>query len=614
MRVFISGAAGRMGMATGNALAAEGCQVFGCDLRPASGACFPIRLGDLRGMHSDELRGCLAGTDVLVHFAGYASAKFRAPAGVFEHNAALDARLLEAAVAAGLRTVVFASSIAVMNGESGLESDAERFRPASLPLDGDAAPVLHPANPYARAKRSTEELLERLALAHPGRSFVALRFPWVVDRRLFPYASLRPRARGWARQAFCFLPLEEVARVVSAVVSAAIPGYRCYFPAARENLFFEPARLVAARELPGVPVSVPPEDFVALAHDRRLEAETGWRPGPVVCVETARPRAVRRLSRWWRGGLTRLARVRDNLGVPVLDVARVASRTAASLGEGPCWDERAGCIHWVDIEAGELHRFYPADGSARRVALGQATSAVAASNDGRLLVALQESLAWVDFQTDQVTPHAAGRMEGPPNRFNDGKCDAAGRFWIGSMSLNWGERRAALFCVEPEGRVRRVLEDVACSNGLGWSPDGRAFYYIDSGNRALEAFDFDRARGELTRRRVVFAFAARRGVPDGLCVDANGLVWVALNGGGQVVQVDPVRGRVVGCVRVPTSRVTACAFGGADLCDLFITTARDASGSVRGADDDEAGSLFVARPGPAGLPAFKWASRNPAGA
>lgn len=271
----------------------------------------------------------------------------------------------------------------------------------------------------------------------------------------------------------------------------------------------------------------------------------------------------------------------------------VAIRTRAVLGEGPRWDAAAGRLLWVDIEACELHTFE--EGEDRAIALGARVGAVAPATDGRVLAALADRLALVDLadgSTETVTeiPHADDL------RLNDGACDPAGRFWVGSMALDERPGAGALYRFSPESGLERMLGGVTISNGLGWSPDRRLMYYVDSPTQRIDVFDFDPATGEASGRRPFVEIEARDGTPDGLAVDAEGGVWQALFGGAAVRRYAP-DGTLDRVLALPARKVTACCFGGPDGRDLYVTTA-----SI-GGEPEPAGSVFVARTEVGGPPA-----------
>lgn len=260
----------------------------------------------------------------------------------------------------------------------------------------------------------------------------------------------------------------------------------------------------------------------------------------------------------------------------------IAVRANAKLAEGPRWDARARRLLWVDIEGQELHVF--ADGEDRALRLDAMVSAAAPAGGDQVLVALADRLALVDL-TDAAVTTLAGFPHGRALRANDGACDAAGRFWIGTMALDQAPGAGALY--RYDGELRRMVGDVTLSNGLGWAHDDTRMYFIDSPEQRVDIFDFDVAAGTLAERRPFVAIAESDGIPDGLAVDDEGGIWVALYGGGRLHRYDE-RGALDAVLDVPGSNVTSCCFGGDDGRSLFVTTA---------APD---GNVYVARPGVGG--------------
>lgn len=269
----------------------------------------------------------------------------------------------------------------------------------------------------------------------------------------------------------------------------------------------------------------------------------------------------------------------------------VAIRSEALLGEGPRWDPATRRLLWVDIEAGVLHVSDPASGSDRSIPLGNRVGAVAPMRSGDVLVALADRLAVVDLADDSVRTLAA-MPHGPEMRLNDGACDSAGRFWVGSMALDSAPGAGALYRYSPDRTLECILADVTLSNGLGWTPDGERMYFIDSLTYRVDVFDFDVSSGELSERRPFVSIDRADGIPDGLAVDDDGGVWVALYGGGAVrrYRADGSLDRVV---EVPADNVTACCFGGDDGRSLYITA--------------QAGGVFVTDVGLSGPPAQPFA-------
>jgi sugar lactone lactonase YvrE len=248
----------------------------------------------------------------------------------------------------------------------------------------------------------------------------------------------------------------------------------------------------------------------------------------------------------------------------------VAIDVQAKLGEGPRWDARTQRLLWVDIEGRALHVWDPARGSDRAIGLDNRPGSAAPMADGRVLVALADRLVALDLEDESLetlcpVPHEADM------RLNDGACDPAGRFWVGSMELAEGPDRAALYRFAG-GELEVVLDRVSLSNGLAWSSDARLLYYVDSLTYRIDVFDFDLETGTASDRRPFAVIERGAGVPDGLAIDDEGGVWVGL-WAGSAVRRYAADGRLDRVIEVPAERVTACAFGGADRRSLFITTA-----------------------------------------
>jgi len=274
----------------------------------------------------------------------------------------------------------------------------------------------------------------------------------------------------------------------------------------------------------------------------------------------------------------------------------------AVLGEGPRWDAAHARLLWVDIEAGELHVFDPRSGGDRALPLGGRVGAVAPVSAGHALVALARRLAIVDLDDGSLDP-VVEIPHDDDRRLNDGACDARGRFWIGSMALDERPGGGALYRYA-NGALDLVLEQVSLSNGLGWSPDGRTMYYVDSPEGCIHAFDFEVDAGTIANRRIFVEIDG--GTPDGLTVDHEGGVWIALWGGSSVRRYTP-DGMLDAIVDVPAAKVTACCFGGDDGGTLYVTTAsRDLTPEERQAQP-HAGCVFAADPGVTGPPAQPFA-------
>lgn len=274
----------------------------------------------------------------------------------------------------------------------------------------------------------------------------------------------------------------------------------------------------------------------------------------------------------------------------------------ADLGEGPAWDWRLGRLTWVDIREGVLHIYQPEDDSRAQVKLGEMVGCAAPGSDGDLLLGLQSGIARLHLDSGQLTPLACPEPHLPGNRFNDGKCDPAGRFVAGTMDSAETATSGSLYSYSPDGVLIKLLTDLRISNGLAWSPDERTFYFIDTPTRQVTAFDYERASGEIGNPRPVITVPPGLGWPDGMCSDSEGMLWVAMWGGARLTRWDPASGKILAIYPVPALHVSACAFGGKDLGDLYITSARKGMSAEQLRTHPLSGGLFRMRAGVQGLP------------
>ena len=277
----------------------------------------------------------------------------------------------------------------------------------------------------------------------------------------------------------------------------------------------------------------------------------------------------------------------------------IAVLPTAELGEGPRWDAATATLLWVDVPRKSVHRYDPVTGVDAVRQVPDVVSLALPRRRGGVVVGLPDGLHFLNGE------HSIGLVaiesKRADTRTNDGACDAAGRLWVGTMALDERSPIAALYRVDPDYRVTTVLTGTTISNGLGWSPSGRCFYFIDSPTRRIDAFDCDLATGTLENRRPFAVVEVEGAVPDGLTVDAEGCVWVALHGGWGLNRYSP-DGELVAEVRLPVARVTSCCFGGADLRDLYVTTRRDGLSDAEVAGQPLSGALLRLDVGVAGLP------------
>src|ERR1700722_9494039 len=265
------------------------------------------------------------------------------------------------------------------------------------------------------------------------------------------------------------------------------------------------------------------------------------------------------------------------------------------IGEGPRWNAAEQRLYWVDfIEKQNIHSWHPATQELRTYPTEAPVSALAFRRSGDLIVATGGQIATFSVATKKLSSFTS-LDDRPGMRLNDGAVDADGRFWVGSMhSEKQDEPHGSLYRFDANGSVHEMDSGFTVSNGLGWSPDRRTFYFIDTFRRVIYAYDFSAAAGAISNRRVFARTVESDGYPDGLAVDAKGHVLVAFWGGWKVVRYDP-DGKSEREIRFPVANPTACAFGGRDLDELYVTTARLALKPDELAKQPMAGDLFRVR-------------------
>jgi sugar lactone lactonase YvrE len=265
------------------------------------------------------------------------------------------------------------------------------------------------------------------------------------------------------------------------------------------------------------------------------------------------------------------------------------------LGEGPVWDAKRQLICWVDILRGEIHEYSPQSKNHKTTAVNQMIGAAVICTDGNFVVALRNGLGFVNRESGEVTMIADPESDIPGNRFNDGKCDPAGRFWAGTMSHTDEPEKGSLYVLDNDLSVARKIENVSISNGMAWSLDEQTFYYIDTPTYAVVAYNYHKTTGEICDKRLVIHIPKEDGSPDGMTIDNEGMLWIAHWDGWQITRWDPTTGKKLFHFGMPVARVTSCAFGGDDLQDLYITSARIGLSEPELAGQPLAGSLFVIR-------------------
>lgn len=288
--------------------------------------------------------------------------------------------------------------------------------------------------------------------------------------------------------------------------------------------------------------------------------------------------------------------------------ADVVVQHKCMLGEGPVWDAKHKVICWIDILQGEIHEYSTDQKTFRTIQVPQMIGAVALGTNGDFIGALQNGFGFIDRANGKVKMISNPEAHLPNNRFNDGKCDPQGRFFAGTMPLSEDKPTGNLYCLEKDLSVIKKIEGVTVSNGLAWSSDHKTFYYIDTPTREVVSYDYDKSTGDIKNKKTIIKVSEEDGFPDGMTIDAEDMLWIAHWGGWQVVRYNPENGQKMFHITLPAAHVTSCTFGGENLGDLYITTAKKDLTPEQLQNQPLAGALFVVPDcGYKGLPAFEFA-------
>ena len=277
----------------------------------------------------------------------------------------------------------------------------------------------------------------------------------------------------------------------------------------------------------------------------------------------------------------------------------------AVLGEGPLWDSKSQSLLWLDIRGRRLHTYQ--DGRDNSLQLDGLVSCIAPRRDGGLVAAMGASFVTLDRVTGNRTLLASVN-EPTTNRFNDGKCDPAGRFLAGTMDDAEKAASGILYSFEAGRSPRRLLDGIRISNGLAWSPDHKIFYYIDTPTRQVRAFDYDLDTGGISNPRVAVEVPASMGWPDGMTSDLEGRLWIALWGGARVARWNPLDGRLEAEVSVPALQTSSCVFGGPRRDILYVTSARVGMDESALAKYPLSGGVFQIQTQTQGMKTFEFAA------
>jgi len=303
------------------------------------------------------------------------------------------------------------------------------------------------------------------------------------------------------------------------------------------------------------------------------------------------------MKTWWLGWLLLTAFTASTDKMATLEWEH-----KATLGEGAIWHPTENKLYWVDIEGKLLHVYDPATKQNKSYGVNELIGTVVPMESGGVLVALQNGIHKMDLKTNKLD-FISNPLPDVAMRFNDGKCDPSGRFWVGSLALDSRKKSSSLYRMDADRTMRAMLNDVTISNGIVWTADRKTMYYNDTPTLTVQAFDYNDATGEISNRRVVITIPPGMGAPDGMTIDVEDKLWIALWGGFAVARFDPISGHLMQKIGVPAPHVTSCAFGGENLETLYITTARAWVKPEALTEFPLSGSLFAAKPGAKGVPA-----------
>lgn len=264
------------------------------------------------------------------------------------------------------------------------------------------------------------------------------------------------------------------------------------------------------------------------------------------------------------------------------------------LGEGPCWDWRNNMLYYVDIEGKKIHMYNPSIGKQKVIQLKHQVSAIVPSvkQDTRFMITLENGFHLINIEKKELRYIADPEKEIVDNRFNDGKCDAYGRFWCGTMSKGNKKKHAALYCLDTKGNPMKKVEDLTISNGIAWSCNNDYLYLIDTPSQKVTRYEYDLETAQLGRAKTIIDFSEELGSPDGMTIDREGMLWIAHFGGGRVSRWNPNNGEKLSEILVPAPNVTSCTFGGRYLDELYITTARSGLSEDQLEKYPKSGGLF----------------------
>ena len=283
------------------------------------------------------------------------------------------------------------------------------------------------------------------------------------------------------------------------------------------------------------------------------------------------------------------------------DKVKVTIEIKSKLGEGSFWDHHNQRLFWVDIEGKTVHIFDPATKKSKAFNTPSRVGTVVPRNSEEAVIALEDGVYFINTNNGDLSLLSDVEAELTGNRFNDGKCDPNGNLWVGSMHLEQSAPKASLYKINAKGTATKMLDSVTISNGIVWTSDNKTMYYIDTPTGKIQAFDFDSGSSTISNERTAVYIDESLGFGDGMAIDSEDKLWVALWNGNAVARFDPLTGKLIEKINVPAHNVTSCTFGGKNFETLYITTSSLDMTEKENKEFPLAGSLFEVRPGVKGV-------------
>ncbi|XP_054771992.1 regucalcin-like [Lytechinus pictus] len=277
----------------------------------------------------------------------------------------------------------------------------------------------------------------------------------------------------------------------------------------------------------------------------------------------------------------------------------VVQKDTGYLLEGPHWDDVTNTLLYVDIFNKFVHSYNTVTKEAKKVEVHDAVGAIVTTTSGRTMACVGREVGYINWDAGKFETFCEIDLK-KGTRFNDCKCDPAGRFYLGTMAVQdpstsseeTKKGQGSLFCLSPDKTVREFVQNVDISNGMAWTNDHKTMYYIDSLTYGVDAFDYNIETGEIANRRQAISVPKSDGVPDGMCIDDEGMLWVALFDGWAVNRYNPKTGEKLRSIKFPTKNITSCCWGGANRDELYVTCAKHFLKPDELKEQDTAGSIF----------------------